>query len=262
MSNDHLKITLVGGPTALLETSGLRLLTDPTFDPAGGEYTTGPVTLKKLSGPALAFDATGPIDAVLLSHDQHFDNLDHAGRALLAQAGRLFTTPSGSRRLGGRATGLKPWQPATLSAPGGRTLRITATPARHGPPGIEPLSGEVTGFVLAFEGQPSEAVYFSGDTVWFEGVAEVARRYQPKTILLAMGAARVAARGPEPLTMTVHDAVEAARAFPQAAIVPIHFEGWAHFSEGREDILRGFATAGLQDRLHLLEPGQSVTLGT
>jgi len=33
-----LKLTYIGGPTALLELGGLRILTDPTFDPAGGEY--------------------------------------------------------------------------------------------------------------------------------------------------------------------------------------------------------------------------------
>jgi L-ascorbate metabolism protein UlaG (beta-lactamase superfamily) len=49
MNVNELRITYVGGPTALLELGGLRLLTDPTFDPPGGEYTTGPVTLRKLA---------------------------------------------------------------------------------------------------------------------------------------------------------------------------------------------------------------------
>ena len=258
MSAGNLKITLVGGPTALLETSGLRLLTDPTFDPAGGEYTTGPVTLRKLSGPAVGLDAIGHIDAVLLSHDQHFDNLDHAGRALLAKADRVFTTPSGGGRLGGETMGLKPWESARLSAPGGRTLRITATPGRHGPPGFEPLSGEVTGFVLAFDDRPNEVIYFSGDTVWFEGVEEVARRYKVTAIVLTMGAATPV--GPQPVTMTAADAIQTAQAFPQAVMVPVHFEGWAHFSEGADDIRKAFAEAGLSHRLRLLKPGQSVTL--
>jgi L-ascorbate metabolism protein UlaG (beta-lactamase superfamily) len=154
MRDLDVKITLVGGPIALLEMSGLRLLTDSTFDPAGGEHTTGAVALRRLSGPALGVDAIGHVDAVLLSHDQHFDNLDRAGRGVLAQAGRVFTTPSGSERLGDVATGLKTSQSAELSAPGGHPLRITATPARHGPARIEPFSEEVTGFVLAFDDRP------------------------------------------------------------------------------------------------------------
>jgi hypothetical protein len=38
----------------------------------------------KITGPAVAAEEIGPIDAVLLSHDQHGDNLDRSGRALRA----------------------------------------------------------------------------------------------------------------------------------------------------------------------------------
>ncbi len=262
MRKEGVKITLVGGPTMLIETAGLRLLTDPTFDPSGSEYTNGPITLRKTDGPALSIQAVGNVDAVLLSHDQHYDNLDQAGRAFLACAGSVITTPSGSQRLGGHTVGLKPWQSTVLAASSGRTLRVTATPARHGPPGIEAVSGEVTGFLLAFDDQPRDAIYVSGDTVWFEGVAEVARQYEVSVIVLFMGAARLKERGPEALTMTAADGVKTARAFPRAAIVPVHYQGWAHFSEGRDDILRVFTEAGFSARLGLLEPGQSMMLRT
>ena len=46
-------------------------MTDPTFDPAGGDYASGRVTLHKTRGPALAASQVGPVDVVLLSHDQH-----------------------------------------------------------------------------------------------------------------------------------------------------------------------------------------------
>ena len=51
MTLNSLLLTYIGGPTALLEFGGARFLTDPTFDPADGEYLTGPVTLHKLSAP-------------------------------------------------------------------------------------------------------------------------------------------------------------------------------------------------------------------
>src|SRR5919202_6513555 len=92
---------LVGGPTAVLEFAGLRWLTDPAFSPPG-EYAGG---LVKTTGPALAADAVGSIDVVLLSHDHHSDNLDPEGRELLTQAGTVLTTPAGAARLGGNAEG-------------------------------------------------------------------------------------------------------------------------------------------------------------
>src|SRR5436190_1503260 len=81
-------ITLVGGPTALIEFDGFRLLTDPTFD-APGAYQLPHVKLEKLAGPALEAEAIGGVDAALLSHDQHADNLDHSGRDFLKAARRV-----------------------------------------------------------------------------------------------------------------------------------------------------------------------------
>jgi L-ascorbate metabolism protein UlaG (beta-lactamase superfamily) len=78
MDSAKTTLTLIGGPTVLIELDGLRLLTDPTFDPPG-DYQGG-VLLKKTAGPALSAEQVGSVDAVLLSHDQHFDNLDHGGR--------------------------------------------------------------------------------------------------------------------------------------------------------------------------------------
>ncbi|HEX6620957.1 MAG TPA: MBL fold metallo-hydrolase, partial [Solirubrobacteraceae bacterium] len=89
-----LTVRLVGGPTAVIDYAGLRLLTDPTFDPPG-EHEGG---LTKLTGPAVAADDVGAIDAVLLSHDHHSDNLDPGGRAFLPRARRTLTTTAGAER--------------------------------------------------------------------------------------------------------------------------------------------------------------------
>jgi L-ascorbate metabolism protein UlaG (beta-lactamase superfamily) len=254
MNAPRLRVTYVGGPTALLESGGLRLLTDPTFDPAGESYTTPVYTLRKTQAPALTPEAVGAVDAVLLSHDHHFDNLDRAGCAFLPRARRVLTTVAGAERLGGSAVGLEPWHSRDIPAADGRVLRVTATPARHGPAHAD--RGPVVGFLLQRADEPSApAVYISGDTVWYEGVADVARRSPVFVALLFTGAARVSAVGPWHLTMTAAEAVEAARAFARAAIVPLHFEGWEHFSESRGELEQAFAAAGMNDRLHLLEPG-------
>ena len=243
------KITLIGGPTALIEVGGFRLLTDPTFDPPG-EYKLAHVTLKKTSHPALTAEQIGRVDAVLLSHDQHADNFDHAGRAYAMQAPRLLTTVVGAKRLGGVAEGLAPGESTKLTNPAG-TLTVTATPARHGPAGIEPLAGDVIGFVLSLAG--GRPIYITGDTVWYEGVAEVARRFQAGLVLLFAGAAKT--RGAFHLTMDANDALDTAHAFPDATIVPLHYEGWAHFSQSGDDLVQSFKALGIGARLRLLEPG-------
>jgi L-ascorbate metabolism protein UlaG (beta-lactamase superfamily) len=248
-----LVVTYVGGPTALIKWDGLRILTDPTFDPAGSAYPTTVYTLKKREGPAVTPEKLGRIDVVLLSHDHHFDNLDRAGRALLPSAGKVLTTAIGAQRLNGQAVGLTPWKSVEIPSPRGRVLRITATPARHGPVGGD--RGPVVGFVLNFTDAPEECVYISGDTVWYEGVEEVARRFKVTMAVLFMGAAVVRQVGAAHLTMTAEEGVFAARVFGHARIVPLHCAGWEHFTESRTDIQRAFVNAGLQSRLCWLEPG-------
>jgi L-ascorbate metabolism protein UlaG (beta-lactamase superfamily) len=244
-----LSITLIGGPTALIEIDGFRLLTDPTFD-APGAYQLPHVKLEKLVGPALGADQIGEIDAVLLSHDQHSDNLDHSGKDFLARARRVLTTEAGAKRLGRHVEGFAPWATTELTK-NGKSLHVTATPARHGPAGIEPLSGDVIGFVL----RPKESapIYVSGDTTWFDGVAEVARRFKCGVVLPFAGAAQT--RGPFHLTMDTNDTIETARAFPDAVIVPIHTDGWAHFKQSAQDLRLSFDALGFGKRLKLLDPG-------
>lgn len=258
MADFQLDITYIGGPTALLEIGGLRFLTDPTFDQAGAEFRSGAYILHKTSGPAVSPMALGPLNAVLLSHDHHFDNLDEAGRAFLQTVPTVLTTLDGATRLGGNAVGLAPWQTVDLSAPDGRILHVTGSPARHGP--ADGDRGPVTGFALTFDDTPDETVYLSGDTVWYEGIAEVARRFQVRVAVLFMGAARVAAVGPAHLTLTADEGVKTARVFPNAAIVPLHYEGWAHFSESRPEIEKAFTDAGMADRLRWLEPGRPMAI--
>jgi L-ascorbate metabolism protein UlaG (beta-lactamase superfamily) len=134
-------------------------------------------------------------------------------------------------------------------------VQLTAVPARHGPAGGD--RGPVLGFVLEADGA---AVYFSGDTVWYDGVEEIWRRFQINVALLNLGAAKVAVAGPQPLTFTAAEAVELARQWPHTIVVPLHFEGWQHFTEGRDDIERAFLAAGLEARLRWLTPGVAVRL--
>ncbi|MBF4562258.1 MBL fold metallo-hydrolase [Microbacterium sp. VKM Ac-2870] len=250
MTTSRPVLTLVGGPTAILEYAGIRLLTDPTFD-APGDYPSGAVTLHKLTGPALTADEVGGIDVVLLSHDQHPDNLDAAGRAFLPRAGAVLSTPTASARIPG-VHGLEAWQTSTVG-----DVEITAVPALHGPEGAEELSGPVTGFVLRAPDQP--VVYVSGDNASPALVADIVDCVGPVDIaVLFTGAANVGRFGDSDLTLNARTAVEAARALGEAVIVPVHAEGWHHFSETRERLEREFAYAGLADRL--LVPAAGVPL--
>ena len=255
-----MKVTHIGGPTALIEIGGWRLLTDPTFDEPGRRYSFGwGTSSRKVAGPAIPSSELGPIDAVLLTHDHHDDNLDDAGRALLPSAGVVVTTASGARRLGGGAVGLTPWETTRLEAPGKSTIEITATPCRHGPPLSHPLVGDVIGFALAWDGN---GVWITGDTVLYDGIRSVADRLEIATVLLHLGGVRFPVTGPLRYTMTARDAVELCRLIRPRAMIPIHYEGWSHFREGRDAIERELASApeDVRRRFRWLPIGETVDL--
>ncbi|GAA1557765.1 MBL fold metallo-hydrolase [Kribbella sancticallisti] len=260
-----MKITHVGGPTALISLGGLSLLTDPAFDEPREYHLAGRV-MTKLTGPAVSVASLGPIDAVLLSHDQHKDNLDESGRELLSSVPVVLSTPDAAGRIEG-VRGLENWESVELARPDGGTLTVTGLPARHGPEGCEPITGVVTGFLLSGSDLPT--VYVSGDNASVDLVADLTTRLAAGTIpgitaravdvaVLFAGAARTPLLGGAPLTLTSEAAVEAARFLAPAAIVPVHTEGWAHFSEGPEVLAKTFAAAGLD--LHLPPAGKPLSL--
>ncbi|MGC4986439.1 MBL fold metallo-hydrolase [Streptomyces sp. DT193] len=251
-----LEITYVGGPTAVIAIGGLRLLTDPTFD-APGEYPVGARKLVKTAGPAFPAEKLGPVDAVLLSHDQHPDNLDASGRGYLQGAPVTLSTASAYERIGAPVRALGPWESVELARPDGGALRVTAVPAQHGPDGSLPLVGEVTGFVLSGDGLPK--VYVSGDNASLDVVREIADQEGPFDVaVLFAGAARTPLVPDAPLTLTGEDAARAAEILGAVRVVPLHFEHWGHFTEDGSTLTTAFARAGLTDRLRLLEPGASV----
>jgi L-ascorbate metabolism protein UlaG (beta-lactamase superfamily) len=253
----EVKVTHIGGPTLLIEFDGWRLLTDPTFDPPGKTYRFGwGTSSRKLTGPAIAAAEIGPLDAVLLSHDQHDDNLDAAGRDLLPSAATVVTTSAGAKRLGGGAVGLAPWAKTTLKVEGKPPIEVTATPCRHGPPLSHPIVGDVTGFALRWDGQVGGELWISGDTVHYPGVAEVATRLDVGTAVVHLGGVRFPISGPLRYTMTGAEAAELCASIEPRTVVPIHYEGWSHFREGR-DAAEAALGAGLGDETSVvwLEPG-------
>ena len=236
--------THIGGPTTLIEVEGWRILTDPTFDAPGRTYRFGwGTSSRKTTAPAIASTRLGSIDAVLLTHDQHADNLDDAGRALLPGAGAVVTTIPGALRLGGGARGLRAWESTCLEAPGRPTITVTATPCRHGPPGSRRIVGEVIGFALEWLGQEHGAVWISGDTVLTDPVRRVAARLDVGTAIIHLGRVGFPITGPLKYTMSGADALELCELMSPRTAIPVHYEGWSHFTQGREQVLAELATA-------------------
>ena len=120
-----------------------------------------------------------------------------------------------------------------------------------------PIVGDVIGFALRCDGQNHDVVWISGDTVLYDGVRQVGDRLQVDTALLHLGGVRFPITGPVRYTMTARDGVELCRLINPRTVIPIHYEGWKHFQECRDEIERELARApdDIRQRIQWLPVG-------
>ena len=245
-------VTLIGGPTALLEWGGLRILTDPTFDEPRSYGDDDP--LVKTAGPAIAAADLGRIDLALVSHHHHPDNLDDSGRAVALTLPLVVTTPAGAAEFAGdaaiaRVIGASDGEIVELDdtelvgsevaerAPAGARLHVL--PAQHGPLEVADRLGPVCGFLLEAPEHPT--VYISGDNSSLAVVSTIAERHaHVDAALLFAGAARVDSIDAT-LTLTSADARAAALTLGARRVVVLHVDQWEHFREDRATVQRAFA---------------------
>ncbi|KAK4170501.1 beta-lactamase superfamily domain-containing protein [Cladorrhinum sp. PSN259] len=255
-----LSITHIGTATAILHLDGVNIITDPFFSPAGSEWDLGIVVLRNSDTPALGLADLPPIDAVLLSHEDHPDNLDEPGRQLL-DGRHVLTTPDGANKLAPRpgVRAIKPWETLSLKI-GHHHFSVTGTPCEHLP------GGEVTGFILTepsfgkTDGKPN-AIFFSGDTNYLPELAKMKEQFHISVALLNIGKATAPLPdGPLQITMDGAQASKLFRDIEADVLVPMHFDSWGHFAEKRPELEKSFEKEGVSDKVLWLVPGEKTKL--
>jgi L-ascorbate metabolism protein UlaG (beta-lactamase superfamily) len=164
----------------------------------------------------------------------------------------LITPASGADRLGGAPRGLRAWE-----SPGVEGVKITATPCRHGPPLSHPIVGDVVGFAL-----DDGALWISGDTVLYDGVRSVGKRLSVDVASIHVGGVQFPVTGPARYTMTGLDAVHLVAELRPRVAIPLHYEGWKHFRDGRFGVEQALAQAPteLRERFRWLELGEPTSV--
>ena len=138
------------------------------------------------------------------------------------------------------------------SQPGAKTLlvdsgqadadrRRDAVPAR--PPLTRPIVGPATGFALTLEGAGRPGLWVTGDTVLYGGLRRAAAGLEPDVAIVHIGAVKFPLTGPLAYTMDAAAAVELIELASPGIVVPVHVEGWSHFSEQEEAAAAGVRPA-------------------
>jgi len=178
---DH-SLWRLGHSTVLLKLRGRFFITDPVFaERASPVQWAGPL---RFHAPPLALDDLPPLAAVILSHD-HFDHLDEQAIRVLASRAERFLAPLGVGDLliewgvpAAKVTQLDWWQESEVGG-----VRFVATPAQHfSGRGLFDSNRTLWASWVVIDEQLR--IFFSGDTGYFDGFAQIGERYGPFDLTL------------------------------------------------------------------------------
>jgi L-ascorbate metabolism protein UlaG (beta-lactamase superfamily) len=264
---DRVDLHFIGNATLLIRYGELTVLTDPNFLHRGQHaYLGWGLATRRLTEPALDVSTLPPLDGVILSH-LHGDHWDRVARRGLDRSLPVVTTPHAARRLQRLhrfrgAVPLRLWQGHTFRH-GQDLLRVTALPARHsGHPALRLALPPVMGSLLEFGqlGEPARLrLYVSGDTMPFDGLAEIGRRY-PKTDLAVLHLGGTTLPGGLVVTMTGAQGAELAASLRSRLLLPVHYEDYTVMRSPLADFLSEADRRGLADRVVPCRHGQRMTL--
>jgi L-ascorbate metabolism protein UlaG (beta-lactamase superfamily) len=256
-------LTFIGNATVLMELGGVTILTDPTFIHkheqtwlGGGLHTT------RLTDPAMDLADLPPLDLILLSHF-HGDHFDEVVERDLDRNLPIITTPQSAEALTERGfthcLSLGVWETADV-VKGETQIRITATPARHGPKVVDLVLPDVMGSLLEIVPPigKTRRIYISGDTLIIDELHEIPKLFPDIDLaLLHLGGTRVLGIL---VSMDAAQGVEAMRIIDPELAIPIHYNDYDVFTSSLEDFLEAAEEAGLRERIHVLRHGDRYTL--
>lgn len=167
----------LGHSTVLMRLSGQYLLTDPIFSERASPVTwAGP---KRFHQSPIAIDDLPALSAVIISHD-HYDHLDKTTILALVDKTEHFVTPLAvGQRLrnwgvpADKVVELDWWQSYRVA-----DIELVATPTQHFS-GRGLLDRDKTLWASWVIKSAQQSLFFSGDTGYFSGFAEIGRRYGP-----------------------------------------------------------------------------------
>jgi L-ascorbate metabolism protein UlaG (beta-lactamase superfamily) len=254
-------IFFVGNATVLIRYAGFTILTDPTFIHMHENVHLGyGLHSTRLTNPSIDIKDLPPLDLIVLSHF-HGDHFDQVAIRELDKSLPIVTTSHATEELSLRGftnpQKLDTWENISF-VKGNIQLNITATPGRHGPLPMSIFLPQVMGSILDFqtkEGHRLLRLYITGDTLVFESIKEIPRRYSDIDVaLLHLGGTTVMGIM---LTMDGKEGVEMFKIINPKKAIPIHYNDYDVFKSTLEDFQIQIREAGFEYRIHYLMHGET-----
>jgi L-ascorbate metabolism protein UlaG (beta-lactamase superfamily) len=222
--------------TSLLTYGGVQILVDPVFSEKE-VFPPYPLTPNKRRNPIVSLST--PLETLLaadlvLSTHIHSDHFDDRARELLDKNIPLVCQPEDVKKL--NEFGFKQLVPVENNIRL-KNISISRVGAQHGTGLIGKMMGPSSGYVLSAENEP--VVYFTGDTIYTEAVAENIRKFHPEILIVNAGSPKFLYS--DPIVMNIMDLEKTLKVCSGLTYVVVHLETFNHCIEKREDIREYFS---------------------
>lgn len=196
-------------------------------------------------------------EMVLVSH-LHVDHFDDMAMNLLPKTLPILCQPEDEATIREKGfVDVTAVSTAHTCAHTWQGITFTRTPGRHGYGELAERMGNVSGFVWEAAGEPK--VYWAGDTVWYEPVAEVIAKHQPDVIVTHSSGAKFG--DSQPIVMDAAQTTAVCQAAPNAVVIAVHLESLDHGTVTRADLRTAAAAQGISgDRLRIPADGETVEI--
>ncbi len=254
-----MKLTQIRNATLQVEYAGKKFLIDPMLSEKGSFPGFPGTPNSHVPNPTvdlpLPMREILAVDAVIVTHT-HQDHWDDTAKSVIPKDMLIFAQNSRDQ-----------WDIQMSWFHNTRALEernefhgitLIKTHGQHGRGDIlEGLMGDILGNVcgIVFKHPREKTLYIAGDTVWYDGVQQNLKQYDPDVIVLNSGDARVLPN--ESIIMGKQDLYEVCKAAPSATIIASHMEAVNHATLSRKDLRTFILEQGMSSRVLVPEDGES-----
>jgi L-ascorbate metabolism protein UlaG (beta-lactamase superfamily) len=245
-----MKIQLIRHATIRLQYAGVSFLIDPMFSDAGVNPPIHNSTNDRrnpLVPLPVNIDTLLTADAVLVTH-LHQDHWDAAAAAALPKSTPILCQPGDDAAI---ASAGFDSVTAIHSIFTFKNVRISRTGGEHGSGEIGQKMGQVSGFVLQAEEEPT--LYIAGDTIWCEDTVQALDTYHPDVTIVNAGGARFVIG--DPITMDADDVISLSRHASYTRVIAVHMDTINHCLTTRADLQARLMEEGLRGQVAIPEDG-------
>lgn len=249
-------LQLIRNATIKIKYADKTILVDPMFSPKDTLEPFAGIARNPTVDLTISIDdILKDVDVVIVTHT-HRDHFDALASEKLPKNIKLFCQPADKEVIENlNFVNVEVVETKTTF----ENMNLIRTGGKHGSGAILAQMGEVSGFVLQAENEPS--LYIIGDSIWLDEVESAIATFKPEVIVTNSGGAIIPGFENNPILMNEEQTILLVQTAKNAKVIAVHLESLDHCSVTRNSLRKKATEHGInENRLIIPKDGQMVTL--